>query len=421
MPDLENHSDRSFYASFLGEFSLYYGDRKIQIDVNLQTKYMQILIRLLKAGADGIERMTLMGDIWPEEADLKKRMNNFRAQRFLLRKLIDRLAFPEGVYILRKKDRYYFSFDYEVRTDTGYLDELMLKLQADESETGEYQELLWSFYQSYPGSFLPALSMEAWVIQEDLHYRNGYQQYVGALYECLKKQGRFEEMLKLCASAGRIYPYDEWQMKEIDCLMALDRQTEAADVYEKASRIYYENFGTTALDKVMEQYSQAPGKLYCAANVLSDRKNELAEKNAEAGAYYCPYPSFLDAYHLMTRLTEGLNMNCILMICTVTEPVRSLEPSRTTLEAVKLLRKALIFSARKEDIVTQYSLNQFLVLMPGINQEESVMIAEQIEHRWNGMNRETDIAVKIEMLEAGCGNWKNHFDEGTADFSYTAE
>lgn len=398
---MRNRLKESFYARFLGEFSLRYGDQEIQIDISLQTKYMQILIRLLKAGADGVERTALMDAIWPEEDDLKKRMNNFRAQRFLLRKMIDRLAFPEGTYILRRKDRYYFSFDHQVETDTGHLDQLLDRLQGNVLGEQEHQDLLWQFCQGYPAHFLPALSTETWVIEEDVYYHKWYTKYTNELYEVLSRQKNFEKMLELCTAANHIDPYDEWQLKQIDCLMALNRQAEAMAVYEQARQIYHEDLGVNVLDQVMERYRDAFGTFYCAANAMSDIKKQLRETEEElkSGAYYCPYPSFRDAYQFTARLSQQLKMECLLMICTLLEHKNRPEASEKTLREMELLRQALLFTIRKDDVVTKYSQNQFLVLMPGVKKAKCAVIAERLEHTWNSINPEPDMMVMVEFVE----------------------
>ncbi len=417
---MKNGSDMSFYVKFLGGFSLCYGDRKISIDISLQTKYMQILMRLLKAGAEGVDRKDLMDAIWPEEEDLKKRMNNFRAQRFLLRKMIDRLAFPKGTYILRRKDRYYFSFEYQVETDTGYLDRLVSKLQAEDLEEAECQKLLRQFYQNYPGRFLPALDMEMWVIQEELYYHNWYYKCASALYSVLQKQRNLEKMLELSTNAGRIYPYDEWQMKQIDCLMALDREPEAAAVYEQALRIYHENFGTAILEEAMKKYRGTSGRFFCTANTLAGIQEELreSEEEWEAGAYYCPYPSFLDICHLTARLREWSGMNYDLIVCTLREKMDNMDgtgAAERLADGMKQLLQVMMSLLQKDSIVTRYSLNQFLVLVPGMSQKEYKVIVEQIRSAWNREELERDMAVIIELMEMeGCRESSDFGEESRA-------
>ena len=55
----------------------------------------------------------------------------------------------------------------------------------------------------------------------------------------LKSRGRFEELLDLSTRACSIYPYEEFYLGQIDCLMSMERFKEAMDVYEKATFLLF--------------------------------------------------------------------------------------------------------------------------------------------------------------------------------------
>ena len=85
-----------FYAQFLGGFSLSYQGRELPISANPQTKTMQILLVLLKAGRRGVERKDLLEILQGENGDRERGMNNFRQRVYLMRKIMERSHFPEG-------------------------------------------------------------------------------------------------------------------------------------------------------------------------------------------------------------------------------------------------------------------------------------------------------------------------------------
>ena len=72
----------------LGGFSLYFNQEEIQFSAHIQTKYMQLLLMLLKAGEKGVERKKLSEFLRPEETDVMKGLNNLRQQIFLLRRVL---------------------------------------------------------------------------------------------------------------------------------------------------------------------------------------------------------------------------------------------------------------------------------------------------------------------------------------------
>ena len=99
--------------------------------------------------------------------------------------------------------------------------------------------------------------------------------------------------------------------------MSMNRYREALKVYEKATEIFYEDLGVTSIDKVMAKYRNLGGQLYYAASAMTGIKEVLQEEGPPAGAYCCSYPSFLDLYHVMVRMSERTGMEVTLMVCTM--------------------------------------------------------------------------------------------------------
>lgn len=122
-----------FYARMLGGFSLSYRGREIQFDAKLQTKYMQLLLMMIKAGREGVEKKELLEILPRGDGDGKKQLNNLRQQFFLLRKVINQANLPEGTYIVHKDSRYYFTLDYDLETDTGYLDQILRQIRRGQA------------------------------------------------------------------------------------------------------------------------------------------------------------------------------------------------------------------------------------------------------------------------------------------------
>ncbi len=257
-----------FYVRFLGKFSISYQGKELPVSANPQTKSMQILLMLLKAGKEGVERKKLVELIQGLDGDWDKGMNNLRQRVYLLRRIMERSHFPEGRYIVQKNERYYFSTEYSLSSDTDVLDELIHKMRG-RPDSEEKQKLEWEYCQNYPGEFLPMLGGEAWAAQEEAYYQKWYFDSLSSLCRKLKEKGEYEKLLELCTMASRIHPYDEWQTVQIDCLVALNRYQEAMKVYEKASDLFYEDLGVSTLDKTVARYRNREGQMYFLANSMT--------------------------------------------------------------------------------------------------------------------------------------------------------
>lgn len=391
-----------FYARLLGGFSLYYEGIELPIPANPQTKGMQILCMLLKAGTRGVERNDLIDFLQGEGGDRVKGLNNLRQRIFLLRKIIERSHFPKGKYIVQAENRYYFSQEYEWENDTDDLDQQIERLRKGGLSQEEIWDIQWQYCQSYRGEFLPMLGGEAWAAQEAAYYQKWYFQCLSNLSQHLKETGEYEKLLNLCTMASYIHPYDEWQTVQIDCLMALNRYRDALKVYEEASNLFYEELGVDTLDQTVAKYRNREGQMYILANAMTGVKDILVEEQREPGAYQCSYPSFLDMYRILARMQERTEIPITLMICTLGDTQEAQE-SRTRAdrgtekgppgqsggqedgmleERMEAFRKILADSIRSGDVYARYSSRQFLVLLTDATQEQGQKIAARLERKW---------------------------------------
>lgn len=233
---------------------------------------------------------------------------------------------------------------------------------------------------------------------ESAYYQKQYFSFLSELCTILKKQGEIEKILELCTRASEIHPYDEWQAVQIDCLMSMNRYREALKVFEKATEIFYEDLGVTSIDKVMAKYRNLGGQLYYAASAMTGIKEVLQEEGPPTGAYCCSYPSFLDLYHVMVRMTERTGMEVTLMVCTMeSEPESGQGPPDRKME---LLRQMLLL---------------------GANEENGRMIAKRLENNWLRIsgNGKTKLQFTVQQADGPgireCGN----DEKGNLHYSYS--
>ena len=397
-----------FYARFLGGYSLNYYGREIRLDANMKSKSMQIFLMLLKAGDEGLARDELLKGLRIGDEGLDRHSNNLRQQIYLLRKAVSRSDFPPGQYIVLQKSRYYFSLDYHVETDTGYLDQLIPRIRSEPGEA-EQQALLMDFCRHYTGEFLPMLNGEEWATVESAYYQKMYFDCLNRLCGFLREQGEYETMLELCSAASQMHPYDEWQAMQIDCLMFLHRYKEAQKVYEDANRLFYEELGISSLDQVMAKYRSEGGQMLYVANALAGVKEGLKEPGEIQGAYECSYPSFLDIYHIVSRNEERLEMESTLLVASLEEK----EDSKGDIcleKKMEMLRQVILNGVRSGDVYTRYSRNQYLVLLTGAKETDGKNVARRLENQWkeNSGDGKTEASFEVYTVESsgteGCSD-----------------
>ncbi len=408
-------SYKSFYARFLGDFSLWYGEREIKIDRNIQKRSIQFLLRLLRAGASGVEREELLAMIRLTEKGQKKRLNNFYQQMHILRTAVSRQELPEGRYIVSQGTRYYFSPDHGVKTDVGHLDGLIEQMEKGGPQDDGYMDLCKAYCADYGGEFLPMLTGEEWVTMEGAVYQKWYNRCLDDLCTYLSAHGEYEKMLELCTKASQIHPYDEWQAKQIECLMAMGQYKEAMKVYEEATEYLYKDLGVTSLDRVVARYQETHKKetgrhgIHCLAGLEPGEGAEGADR-----PYQCSFPSFQDAYRIIVRQRARQGPAGLLMLCTLRQLVPADQDQkaagRKTLEQKMLwLKQVLMEGLRTCDVYTRYSESQYLILLIGAGREDGARIEARLEKSWKRMiGRGASLDIVIQGAgEDDAGEWRD--------------
>lgn len=397
-----------FYARFLGGFSLYFSGQEMFLEVNPHGKPMQLIYFLLKAGTKGREKKELLELIQSGEKNTKKRMNNFRQQVFRIREQIHQAGFPEGKYIVRQENRYYFTRDYPLYVDTEKLDDLIGQIQrwpgirAGAGDIRKEKQKPWKQYEeyceAYTGEFLPVLGGEEWAALESAYYQKWYFTCLNQLSARLKKQKNYERLLRLAAAASQFHPYDEWQAVQIECLMALGRRKEAEKVYEEARGLFDQNLGVNSLERAMASYPQRMN-YGSAMDVLERVKEGLEEEEKEKqGAYFCSYSSFIDFYRIRARMDEMNKEQSFLLLCTLSEAQGEWEEKEGR-KQMELFQETLVRQIRSEDVYTQYSENQYLVLLSAAGHENEKGMISRLKSSWERAGGQAKIEFSIDEVE----------------------
>ena len=273
----------------LGGFSMEYGDKPISFRRNTATKSMKLLQILLHCGEGGIARGKLLESLYGRE-ELADVANNLRVTSHRLKKMLVDAGLPEYDYIQIKSGIYRWSSPMEVEVDVHVFSNLVDSSKTETSEDKKIQ-LLKSACEVYHGEFLPGLSGEDWVLLESVQYKKKYTQALSQVCDSLMKQREYETVLDLCEKASELYPFDEWQSVQVDCLMALNRYKEAIQLYEDTAKLFFEELGISPSEKMMNQFNEMSAKMSHKPQAINEIKGGLKEDEEEDGAMARPFKS----------------------------------------------------------------------------------------------------------------------------------
>lgn len=364
-------------VQMLGGFSMTYGDKSITFRKNVVSKSMQLLQLLLYRGENGISRKELI-ELLYGRGGLSDPSNNLRVAAHRLRRQMTDVGLPEEEYIKIEDGVYYWNSTLPIQIDAHLFENLLHKgeKEKDPEKKLEYQKEALSLYQ---GDFLPKLSGEDWVLLEAVRYKREYEDTLQEVLETLNGRGQFDEMLQLAAVASDLYPFDEWQCYKIEALMGMGHDEEALQVYQDTSRLFFEELGIQPSERMLEQFRVMSERIKNVPKPILDIKGGLQEKEDESGAYYCSLPSFIDGYRIIRRIIERNGQSVYLMLCTLTDGNGNPMEGGSKLNSMSEgLKSAIKHSLRKGDSYTQYSINQFLILLIGTNEENCRLVSDRI-------------------------------------------
>lgn len=393
-------SEATLYVQLLGKFSMSYQGNRIQIGKNQTTKAMQLLQILLYVGADGISRGQLLENLFGRAADGDV-ANNLRVTVYNLRKMLVASGLPDENYIRVEGGKYRFVSSFPVYIDSVIFEET-LKAASREQGINRLSKLR-EASELYEGYFLPALAGEEWVAVASARYQQLYFSCMEEICDLMKERREYSDLLELCNRAVAMYPFDEWQIHQIDCLLALNRPKEAMALYEKTTALYFDELGLPPSDRMMERFRRMSGQIHLNTSSLFDIQDGLREKERTRGAYYCPYPSFVDSYRMVVRAMERSGQSVFLMLCTISDEKEKLLEDQDRLKDVSdKLSESIRGALRRGDVYTRYNMSQFLVILMGIRKEDCVITTNRIDSYFR--KRENSRRIKVTYQVASAAN-----------------
>lgn len=365
-------------VQMLGDFIITYKGKIVQLGKNQTTKALQLLQLLLYAGSQGITRLQLMERLYGSDME-GDRANNLRVTVFHLRRLLKNSELPKEQYIRTEDGRYRFESSFPIEIDIVQFEHLLE--QADKAGACEQRlELLKKACYYYKGYFLPALSAEEWVIVAGIHFQNLYFAALEEVCGQMKRRREFTELLELCSRAASLYPFDEWQVYQIECLLGLERPKEAMALYEKTTEMYFDELDMPPSERMVECFRQMSSQIQLNTGDFNEIHKMLREEPRLGGAYYCTYPSFMDIYRIIVRIMERSGQSVYLLLCTVLdERQRQMEDSEGLKRISECLAEAIQETLRRGDTFTRYNISQYLVLLTGVCREDCHIATSRID------------------------------------------
>lgn len=307
---------------------MWYGDKKVYMGRTSTGRQAQLFQLLMISPGFQISKEKLMADIY-KSGEFNNRNNSVNNAIYRLRKMLTDAGVPGDEYIAIENGNCVWKEDIPVQVDT-----VEFKRLLEESRDAEDDDKL-------------HILQEAWLL-----YRG-----------------------PLLASN-----YEEWQLGQLDALIALGEYEKAYKTYEKAVRIYTEVSDLPVSEEMLKRSRKISQYLKGGYEDLDDIQVSFLEvaKKSEEQVYECPYPNFMDVYCSILRLGARIEVVSCLMQCTIVN--RKKLPVQKAVAAKKsaLLLQAIKQTLRYGDIFTQYNTSRFLIILNHTKKENGKIVFNRI-------------------------------------------
>lgn len=380
-------------VSMFGGFSLSFKGEPLHLTKNVSGKMIHLLLMLLCAGDAGVHRDEILRVLY-EGNDVVQASNSFRAMVFRLRKALTQSGLPDGEYITVQNGRYRWDVEHlHVRLDVDEFEQVVTR-GLKESDPARQQKLLERAESLYQGEFLPAMIGEEWAAILNNRYQKLYFSCMRILMESWKANGDYGRVLRSCERILEWYPYEEWQIGKMDCLLAMKDYLAALKYYEEIVNFYQAEFGIAPPEELQKRRKILKEQMNYKIRNIGEIKVQMMSDESLGGAAYCDYMVLAEIYRYMTQVLDRIGMSAYLMLWTITDKDLMPVEKPEVLEDVRTsLKEAIGAAIRKSDIYAGYGKNQFLVLLLGTSQTGCEVVEQRIRTNFQKLNTRRKVEV----------------------------
>lgn len=408
-------AEKIFEVQMFGGFSMRYGNETVVMNKAGSSKSLRLLQMLLLSMPEGLSKSEIMDNLysWNEKTDTANRNKNLNNLIYRLKGQLAAGGLPERDYVEIREGVCCFKSEIPLKMDVL---EFEKTIELAKKEKGSKRSsLLWKANEIYCGELLPANLSEMWFFQKSRYYKELYTWSVGELEKELQKNKDYKNRLLLYARAAAIYPFENWQLRQMRCNLELYRYDEALNIYNETMELYAREMDGTAPAEEMqecfeelklmdENHRRNTNDVESWRNmdkVFRGKRDDimralLAEENIKR-AYYCTYPSFVDYCHLVVRAKERNRFTAVLMFLTLSQ--KKAQKSMDLPEQMELLKEVLGGCLRVGDAYTRYGNRHFILMLVNTEMEYCGTIFRRVEAAYSKRAGKGDLWYYADMTQ----------------------
>jgi DNA-binding SARP family transcriptional activator len=363
----------------LGKFSVSIGEKVIS-DTNARSGIWKLFKYLLTSRHKMVSVQTLIDVLWPEREGPHNPEKALYTLMSRLRKLLD--AEKENIqHILFQHDSYQWNPDVPMNLDVATFDDLANRA-AITRDDAEKLRLLQEATDIYKGSYLMESSSEMWVIPVSNYYNRLYTRCVADLSDIYSRLGQQDNIISLCSKVIESDPYEESAHVRLIQALFIDGNVDAArQHYQRFSNLMKRDLGISPSEEFHNmQTLWTVGREELDLGGIKKVLDYDIQKNT---AYFCTLDIFNRIYKIDKRSDGRMQFPVFLALITVRMKHHEPGDEKSIKIVIVTLRQCLKRTLRSGDVVSQYSKNQFLMLLSARTKEDVETALMRIKRLFN--------------------------------------
>lgn len=135
-------------------------------------------------------------------------------------------------------------------------------------------------------------------------------------------------------------------------------------------------------------------------DAMEEVLENIREKGEITGTYKMSFLNFVESARLISRVIERTKQTAWLLLCTITDGKGyALEDGERLEELREELGEAIAKALRRGDLYTQYSNNQYLILLLEMKKENCQSVIERINMKLKQPSRKKYIQYQLAPLK----------------------
>ena len=390
--------DNTIYVTMFQKFSFSYRDKVIDSDTIKSDKLIKLFGYLLMNTNRAVPSSELIDFLWFYE-EIDNPIGALKNLVYRLRAILKK-QFLLNNFIVTGKGAYSINSEYIIKTDVSefeYYNDLIIDDQDDHLEN--YDHLI----EKYKGKFLTEIKGDHNILSKSTYYHSIFIDRIIEYADILEEKQEYEKMEAIARQAISIDNLEEDVYEILIKSVYFQHQYKKAhELYKSTTDMLYQTLGIKPSESLLELYDLIKKEDHEEGTDISDVKHELIEEKPD-GAFLCEYGTFREIYTMQSRMIGRLGICSHLCLITLIDNSKSPEERENNKalheKNMQKIQQALLSGLRIGDVISRLSINQYVVLLPACNYENSLHVIDRVLRKIRYSLSHTPFLINLSIEE----------------------